>query len=94
MKHSFIYPFFGSLCLSLIIYFFLEVDFVGINFYERFELITTFCKVEFVCFNGEPNWLGELFLFAPFFFISWLITTILFLIDIKNGGGWFFHNYK
>jgi len=94
MKYSFIHPFLASLILSFFIYYPLEVDLFGINFYERFELITKFCKVEFVCFSGEPNWLGELFLFAPFFLISWLIMTILFLIDINKGGGWFFHNYK
>ena len=93
MKHSLIHPFLHAIFWSIVIFLILTTDTLGIHFYERFELITKFCKVEFVCFNGEPNWLGMLFLYAPFFLICWLIMTTLFLIDIHRGGGWFFHNY-
>ena len=70
-----------SFWFAIITYIALASETVGINFYVRFELIPKFCKVEFVCFNGEPNWLGELFLFAPFFFIIYFIFSTFYWID-------------
>jgi hypothetical protein len=91
MRYFFIVPFLFGLFISLFIV--LAGYVLDFHIYEILGLIPKFCKVEFVCFNGEPNWLGELFLFAPFFFITWLIMSILFLIDIYIKGGWFFHKY-
>ena len=36
--------------------------------------ITGFCKVDFVCFEGSPNWLGWILL--VFFFLFVLILTL------------------
>ncbi len=91
MIHSFFIVNMMGLFFSLITYAGFVRDQFGINFYERFGLIPKFCKVEFVCLNGEPNWLGELFLFAPFLFIVMLIIYGLYVIDVYRGGGWFFH---
>jgi hypothetical protein len=63
------------------LYIFFASDTLGFKFYERFELIPKFCKVEFVCFNGEPNWMGELFLYAPFPIILWLLISIYAYFD-------------
>ena len=43
------------------------------------SLYSSFCKVEFLCYQGEPNWLGWLVL-IPFF----LILTI-FLYNLLVG---------
>ena len=66
---------------SLWLYMFFVAEPIGIKIYERLELIPKFCKVEFVCFNGEPNWMGELFLFAPFPIIVWILISIYVCIE-------------
>ena len=66
---------------SLWLYMFFVTETIGIKIYERLELIPKFCKVEFVCFNGEPNWMGELFLFAPFPIIVWILISIYVVIE-------------
>jgi hypothetical protein len=40
------------------------------------DFINEFCKVEFLCFSGEPNWLGWLILIVVplgclFTFLMW-----------------------
>ena len=43
----------------------------------------SFCKVQFLCYEGEPNWLGiivELFFF--------LILLLIFMVIIEIIGEW------
>lgn len=39
--------------------------------------VTEFCKVEFVCFAGEPNWLGWVALGFGTLFVLGLVLSIL-----------------
>jgi hypothetical protein len=34
-----------------------------------------FCRVEFVCYQGEPNWLGWIVIGLPTLFISFLVIV-------------------
>ena len=38
--------------------------------------IESFCKVEFVCYQGDPNWLGWLFLGALGLVVMMLLVTL------------------
>jgi len=38
--------------------------------------INSFCKVEFLCFNNEPNWLGYIALFFFFLILLGIIIAI------------------
>ena len=42
------------------------------SFWNSF--INSFCKVEFLCFNNEPNWMGYIVLF--FFFMILLAIIV------------------
>ena len=42
------------------------------------SFINGFCKVEFLCYQGEPNWLGWLIL-IPFFLIIAFIVGLFFV---------------
>jgi hypothetical protein len=41
---------------------------------ETFDFINRFCKVDFVCYAGNPNWLGYIILAFPFIYLGliWL----------------------
>ena len=78
MSETTFFSFFYSLFLHI---FLVKSETIGFKFYERFELIPKFCKVEFVCFNGEPNWMGEIFLYAASFIIVWMLFNIFYLIN-------------
>ena len=41
---------------------------------ETFDFINRFCKVDFVCYAGNPNWLGYIVLAFPFIYLGliWL----------------------
>lgn len=55
------------------------------------DFITGFCEVDFVCYEGEPNWLGFIFLipilWGVFLIIVWVIGQVLgfivYLLQIK-----------
>lgn len=42
------------------------------------SLYSSFCKVEFVCYQGEPNWLGWLILLPLFGFFLYTFLTVVF----------------
>ena len=51
------------------------------NFWEIWDsFIESFCKVEFLCYAGEPNWLGWIFIailgVAVFFIGMFLVAAI------------------
>ncbi len=48
------------------------------------SLITKFCKVEFLCYAGEPNWLGWAILFI---FGGALFLWFLYLLEGLEGVG-------
>jgi len=35
-----------------------------------FDFINRFCKVDFVCYAGNPNWLGYIILSLPFVYLG------------------------
>jgi hypothetical protein len=35
-----------------------------------FDFINRFCKVDFVCYAGDPNWLGYILLAFPFIYLG------------------------
>ena len=41
---------------------------------ETFDFVNRFCKVDFVCYAGNPNWLGYIILVFPFIYLGliWL----------------------
>ena len=41
---------------------------------ETFDFVNRFCKVDFVCYAGNPNWLGYIILAFPFIYLGliWL----------------------
>jgi len=39
--------------------------------------VTEFCKVQFLCYHGEPNWLGWVVLIAFGFFVVGLCMAIV-----------------
>ena len=43
------------------------------SFWNSF--INSFCKVEFLCFDNEPNWLGLIVLFFLFMFLLAIIVS-------------------
>ena len=52
-------------------------------FLNQYKTLTGFCKVGFVCWNSEPNWLGWIFivflglvLFVIASIIAWIIKSI------------------
>ena len=44
------------------------------------NFLTSFCKVDIVCFEGEPNWLGYILL-PIFFLIVFYLSQLLFVIS-------------
>jgi len=52
--------------------------------YDKF--ITGFCKVEFLCYQGEPNWLGWLVL-SPIIII---IGMCIIGLALCMGGVWYY----
>lgn len=59
--------------------FLIEIERKIRNEYWNF-LITGYCKVEFLCYNGEPNWLG----WIP---LGFLILMFIVLVVIVVIGG-------
>ena len=55
------------------------------------NFITGFCKVEFVCYEGEPNWLGFLLLII-FFPLLFYLLQFLGLLSVLTTVSFF--NYK
>jgi hypothetical protein len=55
------------------------------EYWDRF--IFGFCKVEFLCWQGEPNWLGfmVLALAVPVTLISGLFMVGGLLTDVRGG---------
>ena len=45
------------------------------SFWNSF--IYSFCKVEFLCFDNEPNWLGRMVLFVFFLILLAIIVSPL-----------------
>jgi hypothetical protein len=43
------------------------------------DFIVGFCKVEFLCYGGDPNWLGYIIVFSVGGVL--LLLTLLLLID-------------
>ena len=43
------------------------------SFWNSF--IYSFCKVEFLCFDNEPNWLGRMVLFVFFLILLAIIVS-------------------
>ena len=43
------------------------------NFLEP-TLLERFCRVDFVCYLGEPNWLGIVILGVPYFIVSIIVA--------------------
>ena len=41
------------------------------------SFFSSFCKVEFVCYEGDPNWLGWLILIPFFLFITFFLFNLL-----------------
>jgi len=39
-----------------------------------------FCKVEFVCYNWEPNWLGMVIIWTA----GWCLVAVLFAIILNT----------
>ena len=48
-------------------------SFINSSFWNGF--INSFCKVEFLCFDNEPNWLGLIVLFFLFMFLLAIIVS-------------------
>ena len=46
--------------------------FLNLNYFEP-SLVERFCRVDFVCYLGEPNWLGIVILGIPYLFIAIII---------------------
>ena len=44
------------------------------------SFINSFCKVQFLCYQGEPNWLGIIVLLVPGLIIFLIISLILVLL--------------
>jgi len=44
------------------------------------SFINSFCKVQFLCYQGEPNWLGIIVLLVPGVIIFLIISLILVLL--------------
>ena len=42
--------------------------------------INSFCKVQFLCYQGEPNWLGIIVLLVPGLILFLIISAILVLL--------------
>ena len=42
--------------------------------------INSFCKVQFLCYQGEPNWLGIIVLLIPGIMLFLIICTIIILL--------------
>jgi hypothetical protein len=55
------------------------------------NFLTGFCKVNIVCFEGEPNWLGYILL--PIFFLI-VFYLSLFLFEISLISVHHFFHYK
>ena len=47
------------------------------------NFINSFCKVQFLCYEGEPNWLG--IIVQLFFF---LVLLLIFIVIIEIIGEW------
>lgn len=47
------------------------------------SFFSSFCKVEFVCYEGEPNWLGWLILIPFFLLVFWLLLNTLVVTNLK-----------
>ena len=41
------------------------------------QLYFQFCKVQFLCYEGEPNWLGWLILVPALVFVAALTVSLL-----------------
>jgi hypothetical protein len=48
------------------------------GFWDNF--ISGFCKVEFLCWEGEPNWLGWIVLVFLAFWILAIVINVYFSI--------------
>ena len=48
------------------------------DFFDKF--ILSFCKVEFLCYSGDPNWLGWIFLVCLGIFLVWLLLAFIALV--------------
>ena len=46
------------------------------------KLNNSFCKVQFLCYEGEPNWLGIIVQFFLF-----LVLLLIFIVIIEIIGG-------
>ena len=44
------------------------------------SFINSFCKVQFLCYQGEPNWLGIIVLLVPGVILFLIISLILVLL--------------
>ena len=46
------------------------------------KLNNSFCKVQFLCYEGEPNWLG---IIVQFFFFMVFILIVIVIVEIIGG---------
>ena len=49
-------------------------------------LINSFCKVQFLCYQGEPNWLGMIVLLIPGGMLFLMICAMLILLPVAIKG--------
>lgn len=49
--------------------------------YDEIQFKINFCKVEFLCYQGDPNWLGAIFIYVIGFSV---MSLSLYLIFDKN----------
>ena len=55
--------------------------------YEELDVIPKLCKVDFVCFAGEPNWLGIIILFIPIMIIITLLWVFILWAEKSHRAG-------
>ena len=53
------------------------------NFLEP-TLLERFCRVDFVCYLGEPNWLGIVILGVPYFIVAIIVGFFVYFFATQD----------
>ena len=57
--------------------------FLNLNYFEP-SLVERFCRVDFVCYLGKPNWLGIVILGIPYLFFTIIVGYFAYFFATHN----------
>ena len=64
--------------------FVLEYSFVNDHNFLDPTLLERFCRVDFVCYLGEPNWLGIVILGVPYFIVAIIVGFFVYFFATQD----------